>query len=113
MPTLHERLKRAREDNELSVTEVSRIIGVKPDSYRKWESGEVAPRANKLMMLAGVFSVPPAWLLDGDEDYLQALDRDQKITQLRQRLAHMQAVQNRMLVMLDELTSEIDEVDSA
>ncbi|MEM9602542.1 MAG: helix-turn-helix transcriptional regulator [Pseudomonadota bacterium] len=113
MPTLHERLKRAREDNELSVTEVCRIIGVKADSYKKWESGAVAPRANKLLMLAGVFNVAPAWLLDGDDEYLQALGRDQRIAQLRQRLDHMQAMQNRMLVMLDELTSDIDEVDNA
>ncbi|MEM6987243.1 MAG: helix-turn-helix transcriptional regulator [Pseudomonadota bacterium] len=110
MPTLHERMKRARDDSGLSVDEVCEVLGVKRETYNKWETGKVAPRANKLMMLAGVFNVPPAWLLDGDDEYLQSLDKDQKVKQLRSRLEQMQAMQNRMLVMLDELTTDIDEV---
>lgn len=108
---LHQRLQQAREDNGLSIAEVCRVIGVKRDSYEKWEAGKVAPRANKLITLAGVFNVPAAWLLDGDEDYLHSLSKEEKIEQLRNRLAHVQAIQNRMQVMLDELTDDIDQVD--
>ncbi len=112
MTTLHERLVQAREAVGLSKSEVSRVLAVKPESYDKWESGQVVPRANKLITLAGVVNASPAWLLDGDEDYLQTLDKDQQIAQLRNRIEHLHSVQNRMAVMLDELTCDLDDVEN-
>ncbi|MFK7891382.1 MAG: helix-turn-helix domain-containing protein [Granulosicoccus sp.] len=103
------RIAAAREEAGLSVLEVSQLAAVTPETVRKWEDGTRQPRANKLIMLAGILKVVPAWLLEGDDDYLVDLQRDEQIDQLKQRLEHMRRMQNRMITMLDELTCDLDD----
>jgi len=110
---LGNRIAAAREEADMSVLDVSRLVAVAPDTYKKWENGTKQPRANKLVMLSGVLNVVPAWLLEGDDDFLQNLDRDQKIVQLNQRISQLRSMQNRMITMLDELTCELDDVSSS
>ena len=100
----------ARVEANLSVEDISRLVAVKPETYMKWESGAKQPRANKLVTLAGVLQVVPVWLLDGDDDFLQNLSKEDKIVQLSQRIEQMKSMQNRMITMLDELTCELDDV---
>ena len=45
----------------------------------KWESGTTQPRANKVVTLAGVLKVVPVWLLDGDNNFLHDLGREDKV----------------------------------
>ena len=100
----------ARVEANLSVEDISRLVAVKPETYMKWESGAKQPRANKLVTLAGVLQVVPVWLLDGDDDFLRNLSKEDKIVQLSQRIEQMKSMQNRMITMLDELTCELDDV---
>jgi transcriptional regulator with XRE-family HTH domain len=110
--TLANRITTAREDANLSIGDVSSLVAVKTETYIKWESGTSQPRANKLVTLAGVLKVMPVWLLDGDNDFLQDLSREEKITLLSQRIEHMKLTQNRMITMLDELTCDLGDVSS-
>ncbi|MFT5658371.1 MAG: transcriptional regulator with XRE-family HTH domain [Gammaproteobacteria bacterium] len=110
--TLANRITTARADASLSIAEVSSLTAVKQETYLKWESGAIQPRANKLVTLAGVLNVVPAWLLDGDNDFLQDLSREEKIVQLSQRIEQMKSMQTRMITMLDELMSDLDDASS-
>lgn len=111
--TFSNRIATARKDAEMTVAEVSRLIAVKADTYKKWELGTTQPRANKLVTLAGVLNVAPVWLLDGNDEYhTDDLDKRQKIEQLSLRIEQMQSMQNRMITMLDELAYDLEDVGS-
>jgi transcriptional regulator with XRE-family HTH domain len=63
--TLGERLVLAREDQDLSTSQLARRIGVQTETLRNWETGRRQPRSNRLMTLAGILNVSPTWLLTG------------------------------------------------
>jgi transcriptional regulator with XRE-family HTH domain len=63
--SLGERLRSAREKSGLTAKQVANRVGVKPQSLSAWEHDQREPRANKLLMLAGILNVSVAWLLEG------------------------------------------------
>lgn len=63
--TLGERIVHAREQQNLTTAQLARRLGVKSSTLHDWETDASAPRSNRLMMLAGVLSVSPTWLLTG------------------------------------------------
>ncbi|MFZ1812842.1 MAG: helix-turn-helix domain-containing protein [Rhizobiaceae bacterium] len=66
--TLGGRIWRAREAAGLSASSCARALGIRRDTLEGWESDRSAPRANRLMTMAGVLGVTPAWLLYGIGD---------------------------------------------
>ena len=62
-----ERLKNAREAAGMSRKHMAGRIGVKLGTVESWESGTLAPRANRLSMLANMLNVPLLWLLAGSQ----------------------------------------------
>jgi transcriptional regulator with XRE-family HTH domain len=63
--TFGDRVTAAREALGLSVADLARQIGVKPEVVQNWEADRSEPRANKLQMLAGVLNVPLLWIMSG------------------------------------------------
>jgi HTH-type transcriptional regulator, cell division transcriptional repressor len=63
--TLGGRIWRARDALDISVAQLARRLGVKAETIAAWESDRSEPRANRLIMLAGVLGVSPTWLLNG------------------------------------------------
>lgn len=63
--TLGGRIIHARDLSGMSVEDVASRIGVTAETLAEWESDRSAPRANKLMTLAGVLAASPAWLISG------------------------------------------------
>lgn len=63
--TMGGRISRAREDMQITSVELARRLGVKSDTVRDWENDRAEPRANRVVMLAGVLGVSPTWLLTG------------------------------------------------
>lgn len=63
--TLGGRISRAREDMQIASAELARRLGVRSDTVRDWENDRAEPRANRVVMLAGVLGVSPTWLLTG------------------------------------------------
>lgn len=59
------RVNAARAAREMSVADVARSLAVRPDTVADWENDRTEPRANKVLMLAGVLGVSPGWLLEG------------------------------------------------
>ena len=64
---LGERIANARQERGLSQLDLANQLGVKQSTIDHWESGETAPRANRLNQLAGVLNVPLLWLLGGSD----------------------------------------------
>lgn len=67
--TLGARIAQAREHTGLSTAQLARRLGVKSRTLAKWERDETEPRANRLVMLAQLLGVAPAWLFEGQEAY--------------------------------------------
>ena len=63
--TLAERIVEAREAAGLTTPQLAHRLGVRTATLAAWESGKGEPRTNRLMMLAGLLSVSPTWLLCG------------------------------------------------
>lgn len=62
---LGERIAKARANRGYSAPQLAQRLGIKPSTVDRWESGESAPRANRINQLAGVLGVPLLWLLAG------------------------------------------------
>ena len=63
--TLGGRITRARDLSALTLEETASRLGVTDETLAEWESDRSEPRANKVMTLAGVLGVSPAWLISG------------------------------------------------
>ena len=63
--TLGGRIQRSRETLGMATPDLAARLGVKPETMRGWERDRAEPRANKLIMLAGILGVSPAWLIGG------------------------------------------------
>jgi HTH-type transcriptional regulator, cell division transcriptional repressor len=63
--TLAERIVKAREAAGCTTSDLAHRLGVRTSTLASWESGKAEPRTNRLMMLAGLLSVSPTWLLCG------------------------------------------------
>jgi transcriptional regulator with XRE-family HTH domain len=64
---MKERLQFARKRAALTQLEVARAIGVTPQAVSQWERGEAEPENMKIVPLAKLFGVEPAWLLGDGE----------------------------------------------
>lgn len=70
--TFGDRLAAAREALGMDQKALAGRLGVKLSTIERWENDQSEPRANKLVILAGVLNVPMPWLLTGDGDGLDA-----------------------------------------
>ena len=66
--TLGGRIWRAREAAGYSASKFARTMGIAKETLSAWENDRSEPRANKLVTMAGLLSVSPAWLLYGIGD---------------------------------------------
>lgn len=63
--TLGGRIWRARDAANLSTRDLANRLGVRSETISAWERDRAEPRTNRLVMLAGVLGVTPAWLIAG------------------------------------------------
>lgn len=87
--TLGARLMLARERSGYTVPALAERLGVMPDSLLAWEGGERDPRANRLMLMAGMLGVSLGWLLEGDSADLPGVDQRTTLESLREELEDM------------------------
>ena len=69
--TMGGRIQKAREARGLTISQLARRTGVLSKTLHNWETNRSEPRANKLQLLAGVLSVSPLWLLNGEGSPLE------------------------------------------
>ena len=63
-----QKLKRAREDAGLSVTQLSKRLGIAPAAYRRYERSEVFPKINVCMEICKILNTTLGKVFD--EEYV-------------------------------------------
>lgn len=66
--TFGDRLAAARQAAGLAPEELATRLGVGAEVVEQWEDDRAEPRANRVMMLAGMLNVSVSWLLSGSGD---------------------------------------------
>ena len=65
---LGEKIFTARKKAGLSQTDLADAVGVSRQSVSKWETGESAPEAGNLLLIAKALNVTTDWLLSEDDE---------------------------------------------
>lgn len=104
--TLGARIGKARKAMGLSVRQLATRMSVKPSTVEKWEQDQSQPRANKLLMLAGVLGVPVLWLLDGEGAAgYEVQPFHANVT--AQKLERAMAMQSELAALLREISADV------
>ncbi len=91
---LGERIKIARKSAGMTAEDFAKRLGVTSKTVRGWEKARRVPRANQIIMMAGMLNVTAPWLLQGREDEYMAGDNDDamlrgKLASARQKIAEL------------------------
>lgn len=78
------RVKNSRINKGLSVSQLASRIGVKPETVKKWESGETGPRPNKVNQLSGILGVSMIWLLAGEDEKISDISHSPEFSETQQ-----------------------------
>ena len=107
-----QRLEVARERLGLTREELGRKIGASVASVQAWEEDERAPRADRLMTLAGVLDVTISWLLEGREDaHMQSHDAA-TLGGIRAELDRLHAMLAEATVLVEDARTRIDAIEA-
>lgn len=66
--TLPYRLKKLRQQKNLTQAKVADSLGITQQSYARWENGKVTPTPEKLSKIAKFYGVTTDYLLEGKKD---------------------------------------------
>ena len=98
-----ERLENARKATGMSQKAMASRIGVKKETVKKWESGKVHPRGNRLQMLASMLNVPLLWLLAGSQKVPDPTAGTSNSELMLQKIAVLSDKIDKMKLDLDDL----------
>lgn len=105
--TLGERIRARRQQLKLSTSELARKSGVQRDTLVAWESGHREPRANKLIMLAGLLGTNVGWLLEGDGGCGPTPTPTNDTAALRQQLGQARDLARNLSNMLESIERRV------
>lgn len=105
--TLGGRIWRSRDALDVSVAQLAGRLGVKTETIAAWESDRSEPRANRLIMLAGVLGVSPAWLLSGIGDAPAAQSLDSALNVVNTQMGKLREQHGRTATMIETLDKEL------
>lgn len=103
LETIGQRISFARERAGLSTAQAARRLGVKTRTLTRWERDENEPRPNRLVMLALMLGVSPAWLLQGADGFEPQLAAP-GTTDIRDQLAAVRRAIGELSGIVDGLT---------
>ncbi len=108
--TLGQRLSEARDGTGFTTAQLARRMGVKTATLSNWEADVSEPRANRLMMLAGMLNVSLTWLVTGKGEgpLVHTLETD--MAYLRTSLLTLKAQAETTAQQIDEIVQRLDEV---
>ena len=112
--TLGGRLWRAREAAGLSASRCARMMGVRKETLDGWESDRSEPRANRLITMAGILQVSPAWLLHGlgEAPQIDGVSDELKILKAQvQRLKELRAQTDMVMESIESAVERIAKRD--
>ncbi len=101
------RIREAREAIGLSQLQLASRLGVKESTVKRWETDQVAPRANRLASLAGITGVSLSWLLIGHG--VEPSTEEVAIAETRQELADLSRQLAVVVERIDHLNQRLAE----
>ena len=101
------RIRIARKGAGLTAEDFAKRLGVTAKTVRGWEKARRTPRANQIIMMAGMLNVTAPWLLEGREDEYMEGDSDEallrgKFAAVKQKLAELTELVIEMEKRLDQ-----------
>lgn len=105
--TLGRRLILARERAGLSTAQAARRLGVKTGTLNRWQRDESEPRPNRLVMLAQLLGVSPAWLLEGSAGF-EPRDIEPSVADIQDQLAAARRAIEELSGIVDGLTDLVE-----
>ncbi len=105
---MNERLKQLRRALGLTQQEFAKRIGMKQNTVATYEMGRGHPSGRAVRYICNVFHVREEWLLTGEGEMFQSLDRDGEIAAFVGRVLGdgEQEFPRRVLLALSRLTPE-------
>ena len=104
------RIAQAREAAGLSTAQLARRLGVRTQTLASWEHGRAEPRANRLVMMAGLLNVSPTWLLIGQGE--GPADTPSEIALVMGELSQLRAMQERTAQIIDRLGHHVASLEA-
>lgn len=89
--TLGGRIEASRMRIGLNIKQLALRLGVMPKTVKNWETDRSEPRANVVLLLAGILRVPAVWLISGEStdqfsghstDFIETANLAERIQQL-------------------------------
>ena len=107
--TMGSRIEQARSDKGWTVRQLATRIAVKPVTLEGWERDRSAPRANKLVTLAGLLNVPVMWLLEGEsgESAKPEPQLFSETANIAQKLERALSLQQELAALLFDLSADV------
>ena len=102
-------MSQARDGMGLTTAQLARRMGVKTTTLTNWESDVSEPRANRLMMLAGMLNVSLSWLVTGKGEGPLVHTLDTEMAYLRSSLLDLKAQAEATAAQIDEIVQRLDE----
>ncbi len=95
--TFGDRLSAARDALGMDQRTLASRLGVKLSTIQRWEDDQSEPRANRLIMLAGVLNVSMRWLLTGQGEGVDGPDDVTALSaDLQSLMTEIRVLQNTM-----------------
>ena len=110
--SLGTRIRTRRQSIGLSASELARRAGVTRDTLHAWETDQSEPRANKLLMLAGVLGTNVGWLMEGDGGCGPSPQSTPDMAGLREQLSQAREIASSLNHMLDTLQSRVNDLET-
>lgn len=82
MQTIGDRLALLRIEQNMTMEQVAKAIGVTKASVSRWETGERTPRKEYIQAYAYYFDTSVDWILNGDEE----VDLNKRLDLIEQKL---------------------------
>lgn len=106
--TVGARIRYVRERQGWSVEDLAQRVGVGVETIEAWEDGTRDPRANRLMLMAGIMNVSAHWLLDGTGDTPASRDVD-PVEAARNQLEAAKLRLTELSTLFDEIESNLND----
>lgn len=106
--TLAERIIKARKAMGLTTAELAQRLGVRTATLAAWEAGRSEPRTNRLIMLAGLLSVSPTWLLCGRGTAPSETSDEHDVTALKTTITELRSMLSAVGEHVHRLEQRVD-----
>jgi DNA-binding transcriptional regulator YiaG len=110
--TLGGRIVDAREAQDLTTSELAHRVGVQTQTLKEWETDRAEPQSNRLLTLAGMLEVSPAWLLTGTGEGPAEPVSAEEVSQIRDSVDSMRAQVLQLADELEQLQQRLESYES-